>query len=318
MAEAVYTRRKRITFVEKDIVDVGDYTEFSIEVTGATIRDKFDKIAEVFHRASKAQFTSNTLSISGAVSAGVTTGTISPRVMYSLGGGLSDNYLMSGYWTFDQTPFDVYAAAIPFLGDQYTEEYWDSSPAGSGTFRDINDREKGILLSNGDGTEQPQWNRPEAFIDGGNVKTAFTWLSVSAAGTLDQPSIPIPWITDDSQLPDVVYETLELTVNFTGRIGVVYGGVVGNIFHPDNRFFIETAIRGSTSFFQLAETSLMGYSETDATYTMKLSTGDLSCKLTSTNAGLLGNLDHQVVEWFAYAKNSPTIPVWNTATGAKL
>jgi hypothetical protein len=328
MAERVTSTELRFRFVEGWLtggvdpedgsVEVGDYTPFGMEVTGATIKDKFDKIAEAFYRASKAQFTSNTLSVSGAVSAGVTTGTISPRVMYSSGGGLSDNYLMSGYWTFDQTPFDVYAAALPFLGEQYTEEYWDSGYAGTGTFRDINGRESGMLLANGDGTEQPQWNRPEVFIDGGGVRTAFTWLSVSAAGTLDQPSIPIPWVTDDSMLPDVIYETLELSVGFSGRIGVVYGGAVGELYHPDNRFFLEMAIRGSTSFFLFAETYFTGYVATDATYTMKLSTGDLSCKLTSTEAALAGNLDHEAVEWWPSAKNNPAAPVWNTATGAKL
>jgi hypothetical protein len=176
-----------------------------------------------------------------------------------------------------------------------------------------------MWLPNGTGTEQPKWNNPiDSIANGGLTTNAFSWGSRSASGTETQPSIPIPWITDNNFSP-VVYESLELSISFTGRIAVVYGAGVGELYQPDNRFFLEMRIRGSCSAFLIAETYEPGYYATDSTYTMKLSTGNLSCKLTSaSDATLTGNLDHSVTEWWPYAKDNPAVPVWDTATGLPL
>jgi hypothetical protein len=320
MAEAVSTADLRFRFVEKDISEVGDYTQFPMEITGANNIEKFDKLAEIFYRAKIAQFAENNLAGISGISFGVSSGVISPRVMWSDGEGLSNNYLMSGYWTFDETPFDVYPAALSFLGDQYTENYWDAVEA-SGTFRDINNREPGMWLPNGDGTEQPKWNNPSgSFFDGGLTTNAFTWFSRSASGTETQPTIPIPWITDDSFSP-VIYETLELGVNFTARVGVVYGGDVGELFHPDNRFFLEMKVSGELPGLGLNFNSSAiesGFSATSAVYTMRLSSGDLSCPLNCTDSGLTGDIIQEVTEWWPYAKDIPAVAKWDTTTGAKL
>lgn len=317
MAERVTSPELRFRFVAKDLADVGDYSLFPMEVTGASVKVKFDKIAEIFYRAKMAQFTANTLDDGGSFTGGVTSGTISPRVMFQTSTGLTDNYLMSGYWTLDDpSPLNVYPAALPFLGDQYTETYFDIGVGtASGTFRDMNDRESGILLPNADTAENPKWNKPDSFANAGRVVNAFSWYSNSAAGDTIAPAIPIPWIEQAGP----IYEQLELYVIFSGRIGVVYGGAVGDLYDPANRFFIEMLVDGYTSMGLLSTgPNGSGYSPTSATYTMRLSTGDLTCPLNFTGASLSGDLRHEAVEWFSSAKSDPATAVWNTATGAKL
>jgi hypothetical protein len=330
MPEAVYTPLIRLKWVTGWLtggtdpadgsVECGDYTSFPMEITGSTIADKFDKLAEIFYRAKYAQFTENNLGGISGISFGVTSGSISPRVMWSDGEGLSNNYLNTGYWTFDENPFDVYAAALPFLGEQYTENYWDALEA-SGTFRDINESESGMWLPNGAGTEQPKWNNPiDSIANGGLTTNAFSWGSRSASGTETQPTIPVPWVTDDYFSPPI-YEGLEISVGFSGRVGVVYGGVAGDLFHADNRFFLEMLFSGEVlgaSYFFNSGVTESGFDATSAVYTMRLSTGDLSCPLNCTESGFTGDIIHQVTEWWSYAKDSPALPVWNTTTGEKL
>lgn len=291
-------------------VECGPYTAFPLEAS-------LDQIAEIFYRVKSAQFTENTLFVDG-ISSGVTAGTISPRVMYSdSGGGLSDNYLMSGYWSFDEDPFDIYPAALPYFGDQYTENYWDAISSVTTNFRDIADNEIGLWLPRGETTQQPKWNITSDQL---GIVNAFSWYSISATGTVTQPSIPIPWISQFVD-PDVIYEQLEMTVAFTGRIGVVYGGFEGEIYHPNNQFFLEMdiigAMQGAGLYFN-AGTIESGYNATDASYTMRLNSGDVSCQLNSTNADLIGEIVHEATEWFPYAKDNPAVPVWDFETGAKL
>jgi hypothetical protein len=160
------------------------------------------------------------------------------------------------------------------------------------------DNERGIWLPRVSGN-MPIWN----FKAAGICTTAFDWYSHSAAGTVTQPSIPIPWVTDDSLLPDVIYEALTLIVKTAGIIGIIYGGTVGDFFHPDNRFFIELDIESSVVGFSytIRSQKLFDYNETDAIYTMRLSSGDLSCPL-AINASdtLTGEIVHEIVEWFPY------------------
>lgn len=316
MAERVTSPELRFRFIEKDVSEVGDYTAFPMEVTGATIKAKFDKMAEIFYRARLAQITSNGLTLTG-VTFGVTAGAIDPLVMFSSGGGLSDNYLRTGYHTLDEAGSEVYAAALPFLGEQYDEYYYDPGGIGIGTFRDTNGRESGLLLPTIPGST-PRWNNPAAFVDGGLTVNAFSWASKSAAGTLTQPTIPIPWVSQFID-PDDVYESFDLAVAVTGRIAVVYGGEVGELYHPDNQFFLEMIVQGDAATVQFNAGPIeTGYSSTSAIYTIRLATGDLSCPLNATDATLSGELVHEAVEWFPSAKNSPSAPVWNTSTGEKL
>lgn len=333
--EAVFTAEKRVTFVEKTLGEVGDYTDFPIEVTGATIADKLDKIAEIYYRSKIAQFTENTLISDTGISSGVTTGSISPRVMVgSTGTGGYDPTLMCGYWSIDDLGMPSSANSLDFLDAQYSASV--GSGLGSATtnvnFRDINERESGIWLYPDTG-ENPTWNKPmgsylgmgfyfytgsgtEMGLDDQDFKTAFSWYSISPNASYNvQPDIPVPYIQDDSFSPDIVYEELAVIVQFSGEIA----WVGDSLYHPDTQFFLGMRVDGVffSGFGSFTSSNDIG-AGSSGRYVMRLSSGDLSCPLESSPAIAVGDIVHEAVEWWPYAKGSPATPVWNTATGAKL
>jgi hypothetical protein len=233
--------------------------------------------------------------------------------MYSVsGGGLTDNFLQAGYHTLDEegVTLGVYPEALPYLDNTYTEEYLVApfTPA-TGTFRDILDNERGIHLPFKTGF-YPWWNYDIGVIE--SVKTAFSWSSLSASGTLTQPTIPVPWVSQEV-FGDTIYEALDFQVIVGYRVAVVYGGAVGDVLHPDNRFFLEISCRGDGYPFVFQTLMESGFSSTSATYTMRLSTGDLTMALCCTDPALSGNITHEAVSWFPYQDKDGS--VWNPATG---
>jgi len=344
MSNGVFTRMKRFTFVEKTSTEVGDYTDFPIEVTGATVNDRFDKIAEIYYRVKYAQFTSNELALGGStegsILSGVTTGTISPRIMTADDGGVShESGLMSGYWSLDDLGLPSAASALPFLSEQYSVDMglWFSTSGGGNTtpvtFRDIGDRESGLFLKPNEG-ENPTWNKQmgdyfglgyyfytgfgtEYGLNDQDFKTAFSHYSISPAGTLTQPTIPIPWIAQ-IYFGDILYEELAILVQFSGEVG----WVGESLYHPDTKFYLGMRVDGyNGSLFSSWNTA---FEPVYSRYIMRLSTGDLSCALNSDNPSYLsgdfytGDIVHEAIEWWPYAKDSPAVPVWGTDTGLKL
>jgi hypothetical protein len=228
-------------------VECGEFTDFPIEVTGSTVREKFDKIAEIYYRVKYAQFTSNELmsigSGEGSIVTGVTTGTISPRIMTANDGGSGyESALMSGYWSLDDLGLPSAESAIQFLSDQYSIDMgsWFGSVIGGNTsplnFRDIKDNENGLFLKTVDG-KNPTWNKimqtyvgisyffytgsgTEYGVDEQDFKTAFSHYSISPSGTLTQPTIPIPWISQ-IYFGDILYEQFAIQVQFSGKIAWV-------------------------------------------------------------------------------------------------
>lgn len=342
MSKGVFTRMKRLTFVQKTSTEVGDYTEFPIEVTGATVSDRFDKIAEIYYRVKYAQFTSNELmsigSGEGSVVTGVTTGTISPRIMTANDGGVGyESALMSGYWSLDDLELPCAASAIPFLSDQYSVVMgsWFGSFVGGNTspvnFRDIKDNEYGLFLKPSDG-ENPTWNTimdsylgmsyffytgdgVEYGLDEQNFKTAFSHYSVSPAGTLTQPTIPIPWISQ-IYFGDTIYEQLIMQVQFSGEVA----WVGESLYHADTKLYLGMRVDGQNSYnnsvFSSWNTTLTSI---PSQYIIRLSSGDISCPLNADNiSNYSGDIVHEAIEWWPYAKNeNPTAPVWDVGTGLK-
>lgn len=350
MANGVSTRNKRFEFVNgwmtggtdpaDGSVECGEFTEYPLEITGASISDKIDKLAEIHYRVKYAAFTDNTLAMP-SIAGGVIAGNMSPRVQYDTSsGGLNYNALMNGYWSLDETGFPCRAGSLTYHGSQYSSNTSAGcfSPAhGPFNFRDINTKEPGIWYPSIDDTESPLWNyideNPYSGIGGyddlGSLdgfyylnkqffRNAFFWYSISDAGTLTAPGIAVPYITDTSQLPDIVYESLEVLVQFSGRIAIV--GDLTNLFDPDNRFFIGMKCRFNVAPFIYSATTgpiEAGFSSRDAEYVMRLSSGDISCKFNS-DVAVTGELVHEAVEWWPYAKDNPAVPVWDTDNGAKL
>lgn len=342
MSQAVTSLNKRFQFVEKLTSEVGDYTDFPIEVTGDTANDRFDKIAEIYLRVKYAQFTSNELmsigSGEGSIVTGVTTGSISPRIMTANDGGSGyESALMSGYWSLDDLGLPCAASAIPFLSDQYSVDMgsWFGSFIGGNTspvyFRDIKDNEYGLFLKPNDG-KNPTWNKimnsylgisyffyvgagVEYGLNEQDFKTAFSHYSVSPAGTLTQPTIPIPWISQ-IYFGDTLYEQLIMQVQFSGEVA----WVGESLYHEDTKLYLGMRVDGQNSYNNSVFSSWNpAFTSIPSRYIMRLSTGDISCPLNSDNiSNYSGDIVHEAIEWFPYAKEVPSVPKWNSATGARL
>ena len=310
MSAGVYTISHRVTFVEKTALQVGDYTNFPMEVT-------LDQLAEIMYRVKYAEFTSSSLAVAGNFDTGVSSGVNTPRVQYSTG-SLSDNYRMSGYWTYDDTAegLPAYAFALDYLGSLYTET---TSSYSDYDIRDIASDERGMWLPEVAG-EYPDWNIVTNISTGGRscegFRNAFSWFSQGTSGDINPPDINIPWVVVDNGFGDV-YETFLVDLQFTGRVGVV--GDMEDFFNPTNQFFIEMLFYGDIDAPCTITSGVLtgSLSSTAATFTLGLSSGDLSIPLGS-NLTLTGDIKCAATEWWPYAKNDPATAVWNTGTGAAL
>jgi hypothetical protein len=333
---------KRFSFVEKDLVDCGDYTLYPIEVTGASMAAKLDKIAEIYYRVKHAQFTANDLISDPTTGSGVTGGTITQRIVAVSDGGVGDlSTHMSGYWTLDDLGLPCDAHAIAYLTAQYSVTLPASIPTSTlpVDFRDIASNENGMWLKPV-GATSPAWNYPSDFlgmgvrsytgsgdeygIDEYNFKTGFSWYSISCAGTASPPSIPIPYIfqifpaEEEEAEDEIIYEELEILVEFNGEVA----WVGTHLLDSATRFFL--GVRFTSYFFAGA-----GYAqswgslgtEVAYSYVIRLSSGDLSCPLITNIPGVVtGDIIHEAVEWWPYAKwnGMAAVPVWDEDTGLLL
>jgi len=330
MSVGVFTLEPRFRFIRKTESDVGEGTIFPMEVTGDSASAKLDKIAEIFFRAKSAQFTENNLTFpfEPPINFGVEFGTVEPRVMYSAQqpSAIENNYLMSGYWTVDTE-----GAAASDYSKQYLDDSYDSFHADSigekvaASFRDISDNERGMWLPQKEDT-QPIWNleMPEftglgSFFSGSGemdgvdeqgFRTAFSWYSKSLSGSPNPPNIPVPWLTQTDG--DIIYESIELMVEFGGRVAFVGSGEEDGLYHNDTKFYVEIRVRGFIEGLNLemkSDESGTG----DAQYIIRLSSGDLSCALGSSQTGFSGNIVHEANDWWPYQTSDGD--VWEKATG---
>lgn len=313
-------------------VECGDLTAYPMEVTGANLREIIDKISEIYYRVKVATFTENTLAFSFAAG-GVITASMTPRVQSETPTGLYYIYLMHGYWAIDDATFPVSSEADPLLGTQYAADIYDPANFGAPLtldFRDISDKER-VLWYEAEAGESPQWHKLEPSLGLGSFytgsgslggtdeqyfRTAFSWYSISDGGTLTAPTIAVPYVTDTSLLPDIAYESLEVLVEFNGKIGVV--GDIENIFDAANTFYL-----GLTCKFKLSGTSIEYSTAEPATvttgnYVIRLPSGDLSCPFgTVSSPTLTGDLVSEAVEWFEYADKSGD-PAWDSTDGTQI
>jgi len=304
------------------------------EVTGSTNAEKLDKIAEIYYRVKFAQITQNDLWTDyfgggGSSPSGVGYGSITPRVQWDAGTGLSPANLLHGYWTLDDPAYPAYASAIPYLDAAYTGTMdMFIAPVTSWEFRDIASDERGIFLPEQVGY-QPLWNRPmPAFLgigifysganpDGGvtdqGFRTAFSWYSNSPSGDTNPPDIPVPYVSQISG--GLVYENMSVMIEWSGEVAVVKTNPSDSDYASGNRYFLGVRIRFNVvgSGDEASANYDISLTPTSARYVLRLSSGDLSCPLASVSAPLTGDFVHEATEWFPYQDVGGN--VWNPATG---
>jgi hypothetical protein len=295
MSKGVFTRMKRVSFVAKDISEVGNGTAWPLEVT-------LDQLAEIFHRVKDAHFTGGSITFS-SVGVTVHSATTAPaqRSFFDTVGVQGRGY---------STPTTAGAATIPARFIPYlTAEYDDGS---GDMWRDISDDERGIHLTYQTG-ELPQWNR----ISTGISTTAFYYTSTG------DPQAPDPLWFYSEATGGAAYYAASGTVLIGGEVAYVLVNPTDSVVASSTRLFLNLNFTVNEAGYNLYASTL----ETDdptpvCNYVMRLSSGDVSCPMYpdsySTGGGAATGTDfiHEATEWWPYAKVGG--PVWDTATGAKL
>lgn len=126
------------------------------------------------------------------------------------------------------------------------------------------------------------------------------------------PTLAIPYAWQDNGF-GIVYETLELSIEFSGLIALV--GDIDDLYNPANRLFLGLRFNAYWAFGYMSSGQFFpGANTTSARYVMRLSSGDLSCPLNSDYATLSGDIVHTATEWFPYSTKAG-LPAWDAATG---
>ena len=335
MAQGVYTLKKRVTFVEKSLSECGDGTARPLEVTGATPRDKFDKIAEIYYRVSDAYPVSGTATLDYFGFPLVMSAPTAAPTERALGVVGADSVSLvecqRGFVIEDYPELPV--GAGDYLGDSYPiETYYPAATLRTAYFRETNDKERGLFfeVTAGDplwgGALQVSHNGLTAFgyfyefspIDGlpAAITSSHTWTSI---------------LNDGINPP--VEGLAQVQIGFNDEVAYVLNDPADSIFSPNTKFYLKFYFQflagvGMAATVCITTNPIINGLSSPCNYVIRLSSGDLSCPLyfldqTQTydvSASISGATDfiHEATEWFPYAKNSPPVPVWDTATGVKL
>ena len=315
MAQGVYTRNKRFTFVKKTAEEVGDGTDFPMLVT-------LDQLAEIMYRVKDAWFTAGSAVKSyydgeGSVTATATTAVEGTPIAQLVNTINTQDSPFGTVYTYARA-YSVSDTILPqfdsYFGDEYS--FYDFY-----TFRDCNN-EFGIWYPNygtlgGD--------LISTFLDVGfrcgfsHIMECFT----SYFGLDPAPSgfYKITTTTDYSYSGGGSSVTASNAwVVFTGEVAYVGDSPTS----PTAEIYVGLKMNVGTSFSGF-NTSISYFSGTPAydtggKFVLGLAGGEtVSCKLYSPNTfDSVSDFVLQAQEWWPYAKDSPAVPVWDSATGAKL
>ena len=307
-ASGVFTRMKRVSFVEKTAVEVGDDTLFPMEST-------LDQIAEVWYRVKDAQFTAGNVASNGTQIDVPTThpANFAYQSNPSIGepSELPDNWAYRGYQVVVESPGSDYGPSGyygPFVNDViYPALLTDEYDAGRGDlFRDA-DNERAIWIPEVVG-KVPQWGETNAFSYSGWNWNGFSGLGDYAVDT------NLPNAADTIPTPDPCH----MDITFSGEVAYVLDPPGSSFFSPTTKFYIGLVVDmagGDADEVVCKSQSDVGFSA-GMNYVIRLASADLTCQLYVNDAGGGTDFIHEAVEWWPYAKAGG--PVWNSGTGALL
>ena len=324
MSNGVFTRMKRVEFVEKLIGEVGDGTAWPMEVT-------LDQLAEILYRVKDAWFTSGSITTTGV---GLSMEGGSPPAQLITGDGVTD-FFIRGYCWWGQE-FDLRANDAVYFGSPYgpdilppsdpfsvgylsdffppTVEPW--VPSGLSLYRDTGDSERIIWLP--EYADIDPLAEETAKINGETLRTAFSQeMSCFGAGAGYLIDHPAP---------------TQLRLEIYPEVAWVDTNASGNPYDPLNRRFLKMrfGVLGTASPFDNVPLDTMPdsgfHSFVDATdLIFQLSTSQTSAKIYfyeeydgASAADFVSGSPFIVTaqEWWPYAKAGGA--VWNTSTGAKI
>jgi len=294
MSQGVFTRMKRVTFVEKTAGEVGDGTEFPMLVT-------LDQLAEIMYRVRDAWFTAGSFKIFGDTLT-IRAGTTYPLVSVTT----ADDESLYGTGYFHARGYNVKGTVAAAFASYFAAPYAIFST----NYQDC-DSEAGI------------WFPDYEVLDYSYSSTDFRCGFSHAVGCSNSD----PWsyipsnvytaigIHDDA--PEISNTPAALRVDFTGEVAYVGD----NPLDPAAEIYLGVEMNGSMSGNGV-RTKIDGYNtdDTGANFVLGLAGGDsVSCKLYSGDThDSVSDFVLQAQTWWPYAKGSPAEPVWDSGTGAKL
>lgn len=273
MSAGVFTPNLRVAFVEGQVsatpdpgfVACGDGLPYPLEITGADINEKLDRLAEIIYRVKDAWF---------------------------IGGEIT--------FTISGTPA-TYSGPTSAPANRYTytsaTEYQIRGYTVGGV--DIGDNERDL------------W---------GNDYGPYTAFRYDMLDEFGINAGDAAWFNPGSRSE----------VKLTGNVAIVRADPADGFFASTNRFFLQLefyfydfGVPGYGATTDITASGIFGDAplfQQACNYEMQLSNCSLTCPLYFAPLDDLGgsNFIHAAQEWWPYAKNSPSEPVWNSATGAKL
>lgn len=323
-AQAVITPEYRFRFVEKSLSEVGDGKPFPMEVTGATVAEKLDKIAEIYYRVKDAQFAGGYIDWYWNETSHYTMlppSAVPSNRSYSLGVG--ESYTFRGYTTQVE---DENGATVSAHNSDYLAEAYDRGDGEE--WRDIDDNERGMWLVGVRDESQipttlPLWNDKDGYPE---MTNAFSYYCFTEAfSSYESPSnlffIAQDWVNDDP-VPNL--GSADVEVVFNGQIAIVRESPSDPFWAVTNKFYIGLQFTsqdiGYIPTFSTDSSLVSGSPETPCNFVISISSGDLSCPIyaDTTDVALTGSdFVLEAIEWWPYVKLGG-LPVWDSTTGAKL
>lgn len=295
MSAGVLTPELRFKFVEKLASEVGAGKTYCMLAT-------LDQIAELFFRVKHTSWEGSMGFTWDPGGGTITRELIAPTASIATPNVRFAGDLKRGYWIRNTgtTTHDR-----EYLTASYT--------VGGVAYRDIAENENGLHVR----SSTPKWNDPP-----NNVQTAYSYHADNF---------------EDESTGEHVFHASEaatffgafVSVDFTGEIAYVTDPADPHLLSPLTQFYIGVIFdafdyesllpAGYSSLYSVPHTPIQ-----TSTYTIRLQTGDITCVIYGDALGFTdyAALSYGVIqtatEWFPYAKNSPAVPVWNSATGARL
>jgi hypothetical protein len=344
MSKGVFTRMKRVEFMEKTAGEVGDGTAWPMLVT-------LDELAEILYRVKDAWFTGGSVATtageepSAGLGLSMEGGTPPDEYISGSGSGLfyirgytwwgpynydleheqTDNPLLDGedMNVLDQPYFgdgynggllpNQYETPPYYFPEDYLADFFPATVDPTGYIcRDVGGNERTIWL--------PENAVPTSRINGLTLRTAFSQeMACSGAGAgylIDHPAPSqlrleiypeVAWVDENaSGNPYDPANKLYLKLRF-GVLGTASPyDIVALDTMPDSGF--RSYVYATDLVFELADSS-----PTAKIYFYEEYDGEEAASFASASPFTL-----TAQEWWPYAKGSPAEPVWDSETGVKL
>jgi hypothetical protein len=289
-AAGVFTRMKRVEFVEKSLGEVGDGTAWPIKVT-------LDQLAEILYRVKDSKF-------SGAI-----TETIDGVAVEFGFSGDPDTDLVSEVSVYDYDWFMRRGFSATDVAG-FTGYFGEGYSVGGTEYFDIGSNERGI------------WT--PAVTAGSSFRTGLSHeFSIVMNGYLETEPLPSHYLAYNAVGGVISPAGAILTIS--REVAWVDANSSGNPFDSNNEIWLGLTfdIWGTLYFTTFASTSTATAGNdvyTGLELELELSSGVLSCPIYFSTgddtASFSGTIRIEATAWWPYAK--PGGPVWNSGTGAKL